>query len=153
MNLCASYASCQLCPDEVDAAAWLTPNLVRMSVWSEEEVGIDEDTDIPVTLVNKHGGQWRSFVASMRHKTLLSGHAQYSSGSFIFFWVVMMMKNCHLGLGVISNKYCDLALWSPDQAAGTIETSFLTHSTHPDNINMERISTGSRLVVLVLYCS
>lgn len=94
--MCASSVSCQLCPDEVDAAAWLTHGLVRMSVWSKEKDGIDEDTDIPVTLVNKHGGQWRSFVASMRHRTLLIRHAQCSSASFIFFWVLMMMKNCQL---------------------------------------------------------
>lgn len=93
--MCASSTSCQLCPDEVDAAAWLTPSLVRMSVWSEEKV--DEDTDIPVTLVNKHGGQWRSFVASMRHETILMRHAQYSSASFIFFWMLMVMKNSYLG--------------------------------------------------------
>ncbi|KAK3894224.1 hypothetical protein Pcinc_001986 [Petrolisthes cinctipes] len=47
----------KLCPDEVDAAVWLTPDLIRMSVWSEEKAGMDKETLIPVTLVNKHGDQ------------------------------------------------------------------------------------------------
>lgn len=49
----------QLCPEEVDTAAWLSVNLIRLAVWSKDEPE-DSNEFIPVTFVNKDGGEFTS---------------------------------------------------------------------------------------------
>ncbi|XP_045120877.1 nucleoside diphosphate-linked moiety X motif 17-like [Portunus trituberculatus] len=49
----------KLCPEEVDAAAWLSVDLIKHSVWSKdqlEKAGLEDNNDhIPITLVNQEG--------------------------------------------------------------------------------------------------
>lgn len=61
LPVCTWKYSLQLCPEEVDAAAWLSVNLIRLAALSEDQDDKSEDDCnevIPVTLVNKDGGKF-----------------------------------------------------------------------------------------------
>lgn len=58
----------KLCPEEVDAAAWLSVNLIRLAAFNEDQDDKSEADDcselIPVTLVNKDGEHVEGTVES-----------------------------------------------------------------------------------------
>lgn len=48
----------KLCPEEVNAAAWLSVDLIKLAVWSKDELDKSETYDndhIPITLINEEG--------------------------------------------------------------------------------------------------
>ncbi|KAK8376582.1 hypothetical protein O3P69_009893 [Scylla paramamosain] len=49
----------KLCPEEVDAAAWLSVDLIKRSVWNKDQLDkagfVDNNDHIPITLVNQEG--------------------------------------------------------------------------------------------------
>ncbi|MPC14856.1 Nucleoside diphosphate-linked moiety X motif 17 [Portunus trituberculatus] len=59
----------KLCPEEVDAAAWLSVDLIKRSVWSKdqlEKAGLEDNNDhIPITLVNQEGGKCEHLEADL----------------------------------------------------------------------------------------
>ncbi|KAG0726384.1 Nucleoside diphosphate-linked moiety X motif 17 [Chionoecetes opilio] len=80
----------ELCPEEVDGAAWLSVELIKQAVWSKEQLdqaGIKDSNDhIPITLVSQNG----------------------------------------------------------EHLDGTLEASILTRKQEPNQLTLDRISTGSR---------
>ena len=69
-------ASFQLCPEEVDAAAWLSVDLIKHIVWNKDQLdkaGMQDNNDtISITLVNQEGGKSNPLL----HHSRMSPHTR-----------------------------------------------------------------------------
>lgn len=92
----------KLCPEEVDAAAWLSVDLIKFSVWSEGQLnkaGLEDNNDhIPITLVNQEGehleGDLESSVLTRKQEVNALAGDRISTGSryALSLWLSQHLK-------------------------------------------------------------